>query len=104
MNHAMLGERDDTPEQDEARLRQAEAALIRINVEKLMLVAANLPKGHGDYRTIQALDESLNVYRRLPTSGQIAQVKALAWQYRRQMPKHLAPKLNPHDPIVREMA
>ena len=32
------------------------------------------------------------------------QVTRLAWVYRRNLPNHLAPKVNPDDPIVREMS
>jgi hypothetical protein len=35
--------------------------------------------------------------------AQIDRVKDMTWKYRRQLPKHLAPKLPPHDPIVKEM-
>lgn len=35
--------------------------------------------------------------------AELERIKDLAWKYRRQLPAHLAPKLPPHDPIVREM-
>jgi hypothetical protein len=35
---------------------------------------------------------------------QAAQVTRLAWRYRSRVPPHLAPKCNPDDPIVRELA
>ncbi len=35
---------------------------------------------------------------------QRAHVTRLAWRYRRYVPPHLAPKANPDDPVVRELA
>ncbi len=33
----------------------------------------------------------------------LATVRLLAWRYRRALPRHLAPRLPPDDPIVQEM-
>ena len=38
------------------------------------------------------------------TERQRQHVQRVAWRLRRYLPPHLAPKCNPDDPIVREMA
>ena len=37
------------------------------------------------------------------TRAQLDALARLAWKHRRQLPAHLAPELNPDDPIVRAM-
>lgn len=38
------------------------------------------------------------------SAEQLATLARLTWRYRRQLPSHMAPKLNPDDPIVRSLA
>jgi hypothetical protein len=38
-----------------------------------------------------------------PDDGEASYVRNLLWKYRRRLPRNLAPKLPPHDPIVKEM-
>jgi hypothetical protein len=44
-------------------------------------------------------------YSKLPSlnAAQFERLKAMMWTYRRQLPREVAPKLPPHDPIVQEM-
>jgi hypothetical protein len=37
------------------------------------------------------------------TPAERARIDRLAWKYRRELPPHLAPKLPPFDPLVREL-
>lgn len=90
----------DEPDDDAARVASAERQLYGITIEKLLAV-----RGHS--RGVQAFLKNLaftvNVLRQMPGESDIKRIKEMAWQYRRQMPQHLARKTNPDDPVVREM-
>lgn len=38
-----------------------------------------------------------------PETSEESYLVTLAWKYRRRLPRSMAPKLPPHDPIVKEM-
>lgn len=84
---------------DKARMANTEAKLLGVTVTKLLTVSLPGPVK----RFVDEMDLQLNVFGRSVSRDQVQRIKDLAWEYRRQMPKHLAPKLPPHDPIVREM-
>lgn len=37
------------------------------------------------------------------TDAEARQIDLLAWRYRRALPRHMAPRLPPHDPIIRAL-
>jgi hypothetical protein len=97
-----MGELDDD---DKARMVNTEVKLFGITVAK-MLTIESLPPDVSPKSArafLKDMDLELNVFGRLPDRTCIQRIKDLAWQYRRQMPAYLAPKLPPHDPIVQEM-
>ena len=90
---------------DRARMDNTEVKLLGITVSKLLSVE-NLPADVSPKSArafLKDMDLELNVFGRLPDRARVQRIKDLAWQYRRQMPAHLAPKLPPRDPIVQEM-
>ena len=97
MNHVAASDRD-TPEQDAARARLATRRVLELTIGALRMVT--MPPSSPDRWRLRTL-----VHADLDTisAEHIALLAQLAWRYRRQLPKHLAPKLNPDDPIVRSM-
>lgn len=93
-----LPEPDDD---DDARTKRAIANFLGITVAKLATLG--LHKGYPEGKFIEGMDVRLNVLKQLPADNEVQRIKELAWKYRRQMPRSLAPKLPPHDPIVQEM-
>lgn len=91
-------EQDD----DAARLAESERALMGLTVTRLKEIG--LPKGSGDARFLEQMDLRINVKRELPAKTEIERIKTLAWTHRRRMPRHMAPRLPPADPIVREQS
>jgi hypothetical protein len=87
---------------DAARQAESERQLMGLTVKRLM--ESGLPKGSGDARFLERMDLRITVNREMPTKAEIERIKALAWTHRRRMPRTLAPKLPPHDPIVKEIA
>jgi hypothetical protein len=51
---------------------------------------------------IERLDIALTAGR-AASKQDVQRLKDISWKYRRQLPKHTAPTLPPHDPIVQEM-
>lgn len=88
------------PDDDAARLDWAQRQLLGGTVEQLLAIqdVQGIERGF-----LNGLDMRLNVLKQMPTQGDIEQLKILAWKHRRQLPRHSAPKLNPEDPVVREM-
>ncbi len=84
---------------DQARAERAEIDLYAITVTKLGTL--ELRGAEGEF--VRRMDLQLCILRRLPGTHDLQRLKDMAWKYRRQMPRHLAPKLPPHDPIVREL-
>jgi hypothetical protein len=88
----------DTAAQDAARLASAETELRRVLIRAL--------------RDVIMLTDSDTAVRRRLVAADLARwtreeqrdLDRLAWKYRRRLPRHLAPRLNPDDPIVRGMA
>lgn len=93
------GEREDTPEQDADRQKRSEAMYLGRIVERLLAAKVRFV----DQGYLKALDLRINIHGGLPTAADVEQIKRMAWEYRRTMPAHIAPKLPPHDPIVKEM-
>ncbi len=87
--------------EDAARMRAAEVKLLGITVAKLLALKAHL--SGVELRFIERLDTQINVLGQAPDAVSLRGLKDLAWKFRRLMPAHLAPKLPPHDPVVREM-
>ncbi len=81
---------------DAARIARAEsqarAVMLKALADLIMTRTADL----GARRRLRAADPE-----RWTVELQ-AELDGLTWRYRRQLPRHLAPRLNPHDPIVRE--
>ncbi len=88
---------EDTPAQEAARVAQAERAALAATIKALARVT--MPVGHGDkHRRRRLLAADLDRLSREDRET----LERLAWRYRRQMPRHLVPAMNPDDPIVRE--
>ena len=90
----------DEEDDDMARMACAEREVYGLTIKRLLAVP-----GHSlaVKRFLNGLDLAVNVSRRMPDESDVLRLKEMAWAYRRQMPKHLARKTNPNDPIVREM-
>jgi hypothetical protein len=91
----------EQPDDDAERMRITETRLLGLIVAKLMTV--ELPKASPDRRTIEMCDLHMNVLKRPADPAMVKTIKALAWTYRRRLPRTVAPTLNPADPIVAEM-
>lgn len=85
---------------DAARMRIAERELYGITVKKLLSIPGH---SRAVKRFLEDLDLSVNILRQMPGERDILRIKEMAWTHRRQMPRHLARKTNPHDPAVIEM-
>ncbi len=84
---------------DAARMAMSEQTVLRLTIAALGRVTM-LP-GHPDKARLRALAR-IDLGR--IDDAQIATMRRLAWRYRRQMPRHLAPRMNPDDPIVLALA
>ncbi len=91
----------DEPDDDAARLAKTFQTWCAMQVEKLLAVKAHLTQ--PERGQLRDLDTRLCVLRQAPRDSDIAWLKNLSWKYRRQLPRALAPKVNPQDPIVMEM-
>ncbi len=101
MTDVRSGEREETPEEDAARQARSEGMYIGNVVTRLMASKAMEFPGNADF--LKRLDLALNVMNGTPSRTDVERVKEMAWKWRRQMADSpLAPKLPPHDPIVRE--
>ena len=85
--------------EDAERTALAEAAANRAILKRL--AELSWPPSHP-YR--RAMRELLAADLTKLTPLQAHQMRKIAWAYRRKLPAHLRPKVNPDDPIVREMA
>jgi hypothetical protein len=100
--HPAAGERPESDAEDEHRQAQTERLYFGKLVERLLATGAKDFPATRDF--LQRMDLSLNVMRQEPNRADIVRVKQIAWDWRREMRgSALAPKLNPNDPIVREM-
>ena len=85
--------------EDTERLRLAEAQAFRAILKRIADLA--WAPNHPHRRTVRHfLTRDLTRI----TEHERGEIMQLAWMYRRDLPEHLRPKLNPDDPIVREMA
>ena len=75
-----------------ARQRWAAVRAARLKLDALMATA---PPGSFEFTFLRRDTESF-------TDFDFGLLERLAWHYRRRIPRSLAPKLNPDDPIVRE--
>jgi hypothetical protein len=81
--------------EDAARIAAAEAALLARQVAAL--ARAMMPPGCWDKRFVR--DVAGRDAATL-TDKQKAAVQRLLWKYRRQLPKHLVPTVDPADPLA----
>ena len=88
----------DTPRQQAARVAAAEAEARRVLIKALREVIMLRDIDSAARRRLVAAD--LDRW----TRDDQRDLDRMAWRYRRQLPRHLAPRLNPDDPLVREMA
>ncbi len=86
---------------DAARMERTEVQWLSMSVQKLLSVKQHLKP--DERRFVDDLDTRVCVLNQHPGAQKVEQIKALTWKYRRQLPRALAPKLPPHDPIVKEM-
>lgn len=86
-------------EEDRERLAIAEAAAFRAILKRIADLA--WAPSHPWRRTVRSY--LITDLTKL-TDHERGEIMRLAWMYRRDLPEHLRPKLNPDDPIVREMA
>ncbi len=86
-------------DEDRARLAIAEAAAFRAILKRIGDLA--WAPNHPHRRTVR---QYLTMDLTTLTEHERGEITRLAWMYRRDLPEHLRPKLNPDDPIVREMA
>jgi hypothetical protein len=68
------------------------------------LAMASIPAGSRDRKDVLDLRAKLERDREPLTQKEQDRIAALMWKYRRQLPRGIAPKLNPADPVVRENA
>jgi hypothetical protein len=91
----------DTPAQEAARVAQAEAEERRVMIRALREALNNTRSMQADRaRLRRLLAADLGRWSR----DDQRDLDRLAWRHRRRLPHYLAPRLNPDDPIVREMA
>ena len=90
------------PDDDSDRMRRAAAERSARLATLNALANAPIRAGSIDREHVLTLRKLLRDGQAL-TTKQAERVTALAWKYRRLIPRTLAPGLPPHDPIVREM-
>lgn len=102
MSYLNLSQPPEPPEDDAPRVNRAvRAALLgKLNA----LAHCSIPAGSRDRQDVIALRQRVEQDSAALTQKQQDRVAQLMWKYRRQMPRGIAPKLNPADPIVRENA
>ncbi len=87
----------ETNDDDAARLALVETELLRRTLAALRQV---IDAYHRDARRLRELTR-LDLTR--ISDEDRDRLRDLAWRWRRKLPRALAPKLPPHDPIVRQM-
>lgn len=93
------------PEPDHDADRRLARALRAAALGKLEALAmCSIPAGSRDRKDVLDLRAKLERDREPLTRKEQDRIRELMWKYRRQLPRGLAPTLNPADPIVREMA
>lgn len=90
-------ERDDD---DAERLAWAQMQLLGRIVERLLAVRSKLKL--AEQKFLDEMNTCVAVLREHPGDEAVQQLKDLEWVYRREMPRQVAPKLPPRDPIVME--
>ena len=90
------------PEEDAPRVARAVRAALLGNLHSLAM--CSIPAGSRDRKDVLDIRAKLDLDREPLTHKETDRIKSLMWKYRRQLPRGLAPKLNPADPIVREIA
>ena len=79
--------------EDAARLALAEAGAVRVTLAALGRVTITSCTDRRTRRLLTARDPAWL------TPQERHAVARLAWRYRRQMPRHLTPHINPDDPL-----
>ena len=95
MTHTPVSDQD-TPEQDAVRIRYARVTLAGKQIAALRNL--RLPPGHRDAQLLRGLIRT-DMSRISPEELHV--LDGLCWRWRRHGLAHLAPKLNPDDPIVK---
>ena len=88
----MLDRVEHDPE-EAARVRKARVAAA---AEKLTALRAAPPKGTYEFMFVRRSPETFD-------ECDFALLRRLVWHYRDRLPGWMRPKLNPDDPIVREL-
>lgn len=92
-------------EEDHDADRRVARALRQAALGKLEALAmASIAAGSRDRQDVIALRDKLNRGGEALTQKQQDRLAQLMWKYRRQLPRGIAPLLNPADPVVRELA
>ena len=89
---------EDSREQQEARVRRAMAREAEILTDALRRLVRT---GSAEARWLRELAGRL-VHQGI-TAEERFHLRRLAWFHRRTLPAHLAPRLNPGDPLVMEI-
>lgn len=84
-------------EDDAARLAWADTEMDRLTLAELHKV---VPEGHRDARFVRQLR---HIDLQFISAEDRQLLRDLAWRWRRQLPRTIAPKLPPHDPLVKAM-
>jgi hypothetical protein len=90
----------DADPEEEARVRRAIGTARTVLIDALARAGAAMAPGARDARLMRGLKRA---DREWLDADQLDDLQRLAWRYRRQLPRHLVPRANPDDPVVREM-
>lgn len=90
--------RPDDPAEDARRIAWAERKTQELLIAELK--RAGIPPGHADAVVLRRLTHC-DLDRIGAEEANL--LKGLAWRWRRRLPAGLAPKLPPHDPLVKAL-
>lgn len=92
------------PEPEEDAAPRVNRAVRSATLGKLTALAhCSIAAGSRDRQDVLTLRERVEKDSTPLTQKQTDRVAQLMWKYRRQLPRGIAPRLNPNDPVVREM-
>lgn len=90
----------ETDPEEDTRVRRAIGGARATLIAALARVGAAMAPGTRDARLLRALKQADPEWL---SEEQVDDLQRLAWRHRRQLPRHLVGRMNPDDPIVREM-